>query len=57
MNRHNHTKFVVADPALANIEVSGYLRASNTDAFLLLLEGSFGIRAERAGDIIYLRGK
>lgn len=55
MNRHNRIQFVVEDPALAEVEVSGFFRADNTDAFLHLLEGSLGLRAQRSGDTITLR--
>jgi len=55
MNRHNRVRFAVADPALAEVEISGYFRANNTEAFLLLLEGSLGVKAQRSGDLISLR--
>ncbi|PTX92305.1 FecR domain-containing protein [Opitutus sp. ER46] len=54
MNRHNRVQFVITDPSLAKVEVSGLFRADNTDAFLLLLEGSLGVKAERSGDTVRL---
>lgn len=55
MNRYNAHRLVIEDPSLSRIEVSGYFRANNTDSFLQLLEGSFGIAAEKRGEVIYLR--
>ena len=46
---------VAADPALAQLEVSGYFRADNAEAFLRLIEHSLAVRGERQGDRIVLR--
>ena len=54
MNRYNQVQFVIRDPALAEMEVSGLFRADNTDAFLLLLKGSLDINAKREADTIFL---
>ena len=54
MNRFNQVQFVISDPALAEMEVSGLFRADNTDAFLLLLEGSLDLKSRREGDRIVL---
>ncbi len=54
MNRHNRAQFVIEDPALAATRVSGIFGATNTAAFLSLLESSFDVRAERRGDEIVL---
>lgn len=43
-------RFVVADPALARVRVSGLFRLDNSEAFVRLLEEGFGIRAERRAD-------
>lgn len=44
---------IVVDPSsegLRDIRLSGFLAADNVEGFLLLLEGSFGIRAERVDE-------
>ncbi|MGH7959503.1 MAG: FecR family protein [Opitutaceae bacterium] len=59
MNRHSAgrqgVRFVIDDPALATMEVSGFFRADNGDTFVRMLEASFGVKAERAGNTITLR--
>ena len=58
LNQHNHVQFTIEDPDLARMRVSGIFRAVNTDAFVRLLESSFGIQSERRGaDEIVLRRK
>ncbi|MSU50123.1 MAG: DUF4880 domain-containing protein [Opitutus sp.] len=60
MNRHSAVSgtkgvhFVVDDSALARLRVSGIIRADNTETFVRLLEGAFGVRAQRSGDTIVL---
>lgn len=45
-----------SDEALRELRLSGFLAADNVEGFLLLLEGSFGIRAERVdGHTLRLR--
>ncbi|MGH7957538.1 MAG: FecR family protein [Opitutaceae bacterium] len=46
---------VLADPSLAPMRLSGVFRADNIDSFVLLLEASFGIKAEESGKAIHLR--
>ncbi len=48
-------RLVIADSTVAAIRVSGVFRADNTDAFVLLMEGAFGVKAERSGNTIVLR--
>jgi transmembrane sensor len=55
MNQHNPVQLVVGDPALDGVRVTGLFRADNTDTFVRLLEASFGIKAERSGNVIILR--
>ena len=55
LNRHNQVQFAIDDPALGEVEVSGYFRADNTEAFVNLLQGSLGLEARRSGDRIVLR--
>jgi transmembrane sensor len=55
LNRYNGVNLVIGDPTLAPIELSGYFRADNTEAFLRVLQSSFGIASERVGDTVTLR--
>lgn len=43
------------DAALARLEVSGYFRADNVDAFLVLIEQTLGLKADRQGGQIVVR--
>jgi transmembrane sensor len=54
-NRHNIRQFVIADPTLRSLTLTGTFRADNAQAFSRLLEASIDVRAEpRAGDVIAL---
>lgn len=55
MNRHNRLQFVIADPAISSLEISGYFRADNPETFLSLIEKGLSLRSERRGDRILLR--
>lgn len=48
-NRRNVVQLVIIDPELASLRVSGALRSDNIAGFVLLIETSFGARAERRG--------
>ena len=54
-NEHAKVKLVLGDASLGSLELSGVLRADNTDSLLRLLEVEFGIRAEQRGDEVVLR--
>lgn len=55
-NRHNAPiRLVIEDPALARVEMSASLRSDNVEGFVRLLEGGYGVQADRAGDTITLR--
>ncbi len=49
-NRHSHLRIALADPSLANLQISGLLRADNADSLLEMLELEFGIQSERVGE-------
>jgi len=49
-NRHGHLRLVLADDSLAELKLSGVLRADNGDALLRVLATEFGIEAERRDD-------
>ena len=53
-NRYNRRKLSVRDRATAAIVVGGSFRADNSDAFVRLLESSFGVTARSEGDEIVL---
>jgi transmembrane sensor len=58
LNQHagpSAARLEIVDHAVAKMRVSGVFRADNTDAFILLMEGAFGIKSERAGNTIALR--
>lgn len=47
-------RLLLADPALGRLQLSGVLRADNIEALLRLLEGEFGLSAEKRGDDLML---
>jgi transmembrane sensor len=55
LNGCNDVQLVVDDPALEPVALSGVFRASDTDAFVRMLEAGFGVKAHRRGDEIILR--
>lgn len=55
-NRRNAPIRIVIDhESLARTEVSASLKSDNIESFIRLLEGGFGVEAERAGNVITLR--
>ena len=50
MNRHNRLQFVIGDPSLADVRLSGFIRADNAAEFAQFLEAGFHIRTERRGE-------
>lgn len=53
---HGSARFVVGDPELREVRVSGILRADNTEALLQLLAADHAIEAEnRSGEIVLRR--
>jgi transmembrane sensor len=48
-NQHGRTHFVLAEPVLGKLQVSGLLRVDHPELLVRLLERDFGIRAERRG--------
>jgi transmembrane sensor len=55
MNRYTRIQMSLGDPALFRLELSGYFRADNTEAFLRVLEATLDIKAERSADRVILR--
>lgn len=53
-NRYNTVAFIVEDPAVATLAVSGNFRATNVDSFSRLLEDGFPVVVDRQGDRIVL---
>jgi len=53
-NRFNTRQLRLGDPALASLPIGGNFRSDNIDAFVRLLEASFGLEADRIGDEIVL---
>lgn len=55
-NRYNLQKLKIADDQTRSLEISGRFQAGNVEAFVRLLEESFGVTAERPNpDTILLR--
>lgn len=54
-NAHGRVRLALADPALGRLQLSGVLRADDTESLLRLLEGEFGLIGERRGKEIVLR--
>ena len=58
INRHaapTAPRLRTADASVAAMRVTGVFRADNIDGFVLLLEGAFGVKAERSAALISLR--
>jgi len=59
MNQHagspSKTRLVVEDAELGQRPITGLFRADNSEAFVRLLEASFGVKGERTGDTVTLR--
>lgn len=54
-NRHGKPRLTFGDDSIRNLQLSGVLRADNTDLLLRLLAIEFGIHAEGHGEEIVLR--
>jgi transmembrane sensor len=54
-NQHGRVQLSLADPALGQLQLSGVLRADDTETLLRLLEGEFGLIAESSGGEILIR--
>jgi transmembrane sensor len=53
-NQYGGLRVGLADPALGRLQLSGILRADNTEALVRLLQSGFGLVAERRGDQVIL---
>lgn len=53
-NRYNPRQIVIRDPDVAAMQLTGKFRATNTDAFVNLLERTYGIEVERTDASISL---
>lgn len=45
-NRYNARQLIIADPTLATLQIGGYFRPTNLDAFTNALQSDFGIRVD-----------
>jgi transmembrane sensor len=54
-NRRNRRQIVIADAELASLRLGGNFRIDQPEAFVRLLETSFGVASESSGDTISLR--
>lgn len=53
-NRYNERQLVIADPSLATLQIGGYFRPTNLDAFIDVLQSDFGIRVNANGNRLAL---
>ena len=53
-NRYNTRQLIIADPSLATLQIGGYFRPTNLDAFTNVLQSDFGIRVNTDGNRIKL---
>jgi transmembrane sensor len=53
-NRYNARQIVIRDPSVATMQLTGKFRATNSDAFVSLLERTYGIEVERTDASILL---
>ena len=53
-NRYNARQLVIADPNLATLQIGGYFRPTNLDAFINVLQSDFGIRVSTDGSRLML---
>jgi transmembrane sensor len=54
-HEYSGIEIILTDPELAELELSGILRADNIDSLLNVLEEEFQVKAERRGGQIHLR--
>ena len=53
-NRYNERQLVIADPKLAALQIGGYFRPTNLDAFIGVLRSNFGVRVRTEGNRLML---
>jgi transmembrane sensor len=53
-NRYNARQLIIADPTLATLQIGGYFRPTNLDAFTNVLQSDFGVRVDTDGNRIKL---
>jgi transmembrane sensor len=53
-NRYNARQLVIADSSLATLQIGGYFRPTNLDAFIAVLQSDFGIRVSSEGKQLIL---
>lgn len=57
LNRYNERKIVIADPAIATIQIGGNFRSNNTDTFLWMLETGFPVTVDKSDSEVILRAR
>jgi transmembrane sensor len=53
-NRYNARQLVIVEPKLAALEIGGYFRPTNLNAFIDVLQSDFGIRVDADGNRLLL---
>jgi len=54
VGRYTNVRFVIANPALRELQVGGYFKSTDIDALTDLLDTAFDVEARREGQQIYL---
>jgi transmembrane sensor len=57
LSRYSTTRFVLTDPDLGRLPVSGYFKLGDVDALSAALEQSFGITVKKSDNIVYLSAR
>ncbi len=57
LNRYNARKFVIQDPSIEKVRVSGHFRATNVEPFARLLEKGFPVSVTRLDEVIVLSAR
>jgi transmembrane sensor len=53
-NRYNATRLVIADPSIANVQISAKLRADDYESFLELAQDPLKLRVDREGSVVLI---
>jgi len=54
VNRYSEDQFVIVDPKVGDLALSGVFRTGDTESVLFALRETYGLKAHRDGKQIYL---
>ncbi len=55
-NRYNTKRLVIADPAVAGLQLGGYFDVHDLDGFVKVLTAAFALEVSTSGDDIFIKG-